>query len=81
MEPIQLKRFNPEVTFKKRRSENSAPVIAILGKRGSGKSEIIRTIMYYSRDILTGIVISPTESGNSFYKQFIPDLFLSLIHI
>lgn len=72
---LQIKKFDATIISQKRRSE-SAPIICVIGKRNTGKSEVIRNLLYHNRTIPTGIVISPTESGNSFYSKFCPDLFI-----
>jgi hypothetical protein len=72
---FEIKKFNTSI-LKKKRENGSSPVIAVIGKRGTGKSEIIKSLLYENRDIASGIVISPTESGNSFYNNFIPGLFI-----
>ena len=51
-------------------------VIVALGKRKSGKSYLIKDIMYYHRDIPVGTVISGTESANAFYSDMVPKLFI-----
>lgn len=51
-------------------------VIVLLGKRKTGKSFLVRDIMYYHRDIPVGTVISGTESANSYYGKFVPRLFI-----
>lgn len=51
-------------------------VIVLLGKRKTGKSFLIRDIMYYHRDIPVGTVISGTESANCFYGHMVPKLFI-----
>lgn len=51
-------------------------VIVIIGRRGSGKSYLLRDIMYNHRDIPVGTVISPTESANQYFGHFIPDAFI-----
>jgi hypothetical protein len=48
--------------------------IIVIGKRQCGKSFLIRDIMYHLRNIPGGIVISRT--GNEFYKNFFPDLYI-----
>ena len=50
--------------------------IAIIAKRASGKSFLTKEIMYKKRDIVATLVISRTEKLNSFYSQFIPDLYI-----
>uniref|UniRef100_A0A6C0CRB3 Uncharacterized protein n=1 Tax=viral metagenome TaxID=1070528 RepID=A0A6C0CRB3_9ZZZZ len=72
---LQIKKFDPHILIQ-RRSKNSAPVICVIGKRNTGKSEVIKNLLYYNRKIPSGIIISPTEAGNSFYSEFCPDLFI-----
>lgn len=72
---LDIKRFDP-ISLVQRRMRGSSPVIACIGKRGSGKSEVIRTLLYHNRDIPSGVVFSGTEMGNSFYKSFVPGLFI-----
>ena len=52
------------------------PSILIIAKRGSGKSFITREIMHHYRNIPGGIVVAPTDTTNSFYKHFFPDLYI-----
>ena len=51
-------------------------VIVLLGKRKTGKSTLIRDIMYYHRDIPVGTVISGSESSSPFYQRMVPKLFI-----
>ncbi len=51
-------------------------VIVLLGKRKTGKSFLVKDIMYYHRDIPVGTVISGTESANCFYGHIVPRLFI-----
>ena len=44
----------------------------IFGKRGSGKSVLMRDIMSELRHIPKGVVFSGTEHLNPFYSQFLP---------
>jgi hypothetical protein len=53
------------------------PSIVMIAKRGSGKSWITREILYhYRHKIPCGVIISPTDNVNPFYKDFFPDLFI-----
>ena len=52
------------------------PSIVMIAKRGSGKSFITRDIIYHYRHIPGGVVISPTDKMNSFFKYFFPDLYI-----
>ena len=67
---LQLKKFDM-----KRRLKSDC-VTVILGKRGTGKSYLVRDIMYHHRDIPAGVVISGTEVANRFFSHFIPPLFI-----
>ena len=51
-------------------------IVLIVAKRRTGKSYLCRDILYHKKFIPVGIVISPTEKANSFYSDFIPDLFI-----
>jgi len=51
--------------------------IMLLAKRRGGKSFMIRDIMYHHRHIPKGIVISGTEKCSPFFRNFIPDLYIS----
>lgn len=51
-------------------------VIILLGKRETGKSFIVRNLLYHRRDMPIGVVISPTEAMNKFYSKIVPGLFI-----
>jgi hypothetical protein len=56
----------------------SDAVIVLLGKRRTGKSYLVRDLLYNKRhDVPIGTVISRTDHMGHFYDQFIPPL---LIH-
>jgi hypothetical protein len=51
-------------------------VVVMIARRGSGKSYLVRDVLYNHRDIPIGTVISPTERANKFYTDFMPSLFI-----
>lgn len=51
-------------------------VVVLIGKRDTGKSFLVRDLLYYHRDIPIGTVISATESANKFYSHLVPSLFI-----
>lgn len=53
-----------------------SPAIAMVAKRGSGKSWIVREIMDYFRDIPVGLIISPSDRLDPFYAKFFPDAYI-----
>lgn len=72
---LELKKFDMKsITFKP--NENKGPVIVLIGKRDTGKSFLVRDLLYYHQDIPIGTVISGTEEGNGFYGKMVPKLFI-----
>lgn len=51
-------------------------IIVAIGKRGSGKSVLIRDILYQLRNTPNAVAMSPTEPGNGFYGQLLPKIFV-----
>ena len=51
-------------------------VIVFIGRRNTGKTYLVKDLLYYHRDIPIGTVISPTESANEIYAQIVPGLFI-----
>ena len=63
---LELKKFNMKhISF--RPDENKGPVVVLIGRRDTGKSFLVRDLLYYHQDIPIGTVISGTEAGNGFY--------------
>lgn len=75
LESIKINRFDPSV-MEKRRVSGSPPTCIFIGKRGTGKSTLIADIMFFMRAIPFGMIISGTEEGTGFYKNYFPDLFI-----
>lgn len=51
-------------------------VVVLIGKRRTGKSYLVKDLLYYHTDIPTGTVISGTEGSNRFYGDFVPNMFI-----
>lgn len=51
-------------------------VVVFIGKRRTGKSYLVRDVLYHNRDIPIGTLISATESANKYYGDMIPSLFI-----
>ena len=51
-------------------------IIVLLGKRNTGKSVLVKDILYHKRDIPIGTVISHTDHLTHFYDKFIPGMFI-----
>ena len=72
---LELKKFDmSHIRFKQ--EENSGPVVVLIGRRDTGKSFLVRDLIYYHQDIPIGTVISGTEAGNGFYGKHVPKLFI-----
>jgi hypothetical protein len=72
---LELKKFDMKsISFKP--NENKGPVVVLIGKRDTGKSFLVRDLLYYQQEIPIGTVISGTEEGNGFYASMVPKLFV-----
>lgn len=72
---LDLKKFDMRsITFDP--NENKGPVIVLIGRRDTGKSYLVRDLLYHHQDIPVGTVISGTEAGNGFYAAHVPKLFI-----
>lgn len=72
---LELKKFDMKhISFKP--DENKGPVVVLIGRRDTGKSYLVRDLLFNHQDIPIGTVISGTEAGNGFYSSHIPKLFI-----
>ena len=65
MANIKLKKFDMK-------SIRDDKVIVFIGKRETGKSFLVKDLLYHKRDMPIGTVISGTEGANAFYSNMIP---------
>jgi hypothetical protein len=70
---ININRFNPDI-LESRRLNGSPPTIVIIGKRGTGKSTLIKDLLWHMRKTPLFVCMSGTEEGNGFYGKFIHPL-------
>lgn len=72
---LELKKFDMKsITFKI--NESKGPVVVLIGRRDTGKSFLVRDLLYYHQDIPIGTVVAGTEEGNGFYGKLVPKLFI-----
>ena len=72
---LELKKFDMKsISFKP--NENKGPVVVLIGKRDTGKSFLVRDLLFYQQEIPIGTVIAGTEEGNGFYAKMVPKLFV-----
>ena len=75
MTSLELKKFDMRtITF--RPNEAKGPTIVLIGRRDTGKTFLVRDLLYHHQDIPIGTVISGTEAGNGFYAEHVPKLFI-----
>lgn len=66
---LQLRKF--DIT-----SIKDDKIIVLIGKRGTGKTELLKDILYFKRDFPIGSVINPTESANRNFSSMVPPIFI-----
>jgi len=66
---INLKKFDI-------RNITDDKVIVLIGKRNTGKSFLVKDILYHHRNLPIGTVISGTEMANDFYSSMLPKQFI-----
>ena len=72
---LELRKFSMK-SIKFDPNQNQGPVIVLIGRRDTGKSFLVKDLLYYHQDIPVGVVISGTEAGNGFYGSIVPKLFI-----
>lgn len=74
---LELKKFNMrDILFTSDVDKKDGPVVVLIGRRDTGKSFLVKDLLYYHQDIPIGTVISGTEAGNGFYGELVPKLFI-----
>jgi len=73
---LELKKFDMSKIRFDASDEATGPVVVFIGRRDTGKSFLVRDLLYYHQDIPIGSVISGTEAGNGFYSNYVPKLFI-----
>ena len=58
------------------RSITPDKVCVFIGKRETGKSFLVKDLLWHHRAVPIGTVISGTEAANTFYGDIVPSLFI-----
>lgn len=66
---LQLKKFDMSMI-------NDDKVVVFIGKRETGKSFLVKDMLFYKSGIPVGTVISGTEGANAFYSNIMPSIFI-----
>lgn len=51
-------------------------VVVFIGRRRTGKSTLVRDLLWHHQNLPFGVAISGTEESNDFYKSIMPPLFI-----
>jgi len=73
---LKLDEFKVETLIKDDDGAYIHPRIVMIAPSGSGKSWIVRNILYEMKDIPCGTVIAPTDKMNKFFDDFLPSAFI-----
>jgi hypothetical protein len=66
---LQLKKFDmSRIT--------STSVVVMIGQRNTGKSFLVRDLLFYHQQIPVGMAISGSEGSNEFYEKLVPKVFI-----
>ena len=66
---LELKKFDMRKIRFDNSEQSSGPVIVFIGRRDTGKSFLVRDLLYHHQDTPIGTVIAGTEAGNGFYGK------------
>jgi len=69
MSDVKIRKFDPSTI-------DPCRICVFIGRRGTGKSQLVTDILYHMRKIPMGIVMSGTEESNEHYKEYVPDSFI-----
>ena len=66
---LELKKFDMKtISFKP--NENKGPVIVLIGKRDTGKSFLVRDLLYYQQEIPIGTVFLELKKEKGFMVKW-----------
>ena len=51
-------------------------VVIFIGRRRTGKSTLVKDLLFHHQNMPLGTVISGTEESNGFFKKMIPPIFI-----
>lgn len=74
----ELEEFDLNKLIKNSNGDTIYPRIAVIAKSGSGKSYVIRDLMYFfhQHGVSGGQVMCPTDKLNRFYDEFVPSVYI-----
>jgi hypothetical protein len=66
---VKLKQFDPAAIGHNR-------ICVFIGKRGTGKTTLLKDILYHARDIPRGVAMSATEESNEVFGEIMPKKYI-----
>ena len=77
MQSLKIKRFDPKTMERCRLDPNKGPpTIIIIGSRGTGKTYLLKQLMYHFRKIPAGMIITGSEASAETFGEFFPRSFI-----
>lgn len=74
---LNIKRFRPkEMESRRVHPDKGPPTIVLVGGRGTGKTYLVRDLMYYFRRIPAGMIITGSEASTEAFSEFFPKSFI-----
>jgi hypothetical protein len=75
---FQIRKFNMDVLRERCQTDShKSPMIVLIGKKDTGKSFLVRDILYNLHDAFpVGTVISGSEATNEFFQNMVPSKFI-----
>ena len=73
---LVLEEFKLDTLRKDENGDFLNPRIVMIAPSGSGKSWIVRNVLYCLKDIPCGTIIAPTDKMTKFYDDFIPSSYI-----
>lgn len=74
---FDLKKFNPKVMEERRSNpDKGPPTIIIIGKRGTGKTYLLRDLLYSFRKTPAGMMMTGSEASAEMFSEFFPESFI-----
>lgn len=77
MQSLKIRKFDPRTMEKCRIDPNKGPpTIIIIGSRGTGKTYLLKQLMYFFRKIPAGMIITGSEASAESFSEFFPKSFI-----
>jgi hypothetical protein len=69
MATLSFDKFDPKMVQRDQ-------IVVLIGKKNTGKTTALKSIMYYKRNIPDGIVFSGSEESNASFREMCPDSYI-----